>query len=81
MKDFNYLYGLDATTDNWDYLPYEHVLLHKIDLAKERIDVLYKAHYLWRDDVNINDCYAAISFNETLLKELHVNTRKRKRLH
>ena len=70
MSKTEYLYGINVDSQIWATMPYKETLELKCKLAYDRMTVLNKEHYLDKDSLNINECYAAIRFNEKLLEEL-----------
>lgn len=68
MKPSNYLYkNLSPDLAN---MTYKAALLHKIEEAKALSRELLDVHYTTRDNQRLREIRDAISFNETLLKEL-----------
>ena len=51
-------------------MPYKSALEHKVEQAQVLITELLEDHYMTRDIKRIADIRKAISFNESLLKEL-----------
>lgn len=70
MTKTEYLYGIGVDSKAWATMPYKEALELKAKLAYDRMTVLNKAYYMDKDSLNINECHAAIRFNEKLLKEL-----------
>jgi hypothetical protein len=51
-------------------MPYKSALEHKVEQTQVLITELLENHYMTRDIKRIADIRKAISFNESLLKEL-----------
>ena len=68
MKQSSYLYK--DLSPNLATMPYKQALLHKIEQAQLLNKELVNVHYTIRDNERIRHIGDAISFNETLLKEL-----------
>jgi hypothetical protein len=68
MKPSDYFYK-DLSVYLAD-MPYKLALEHKVEQAQLLITELLEDHYMTRDIKRIADIRKAISFNESLLKEL-----------
>jgi hypothetical protein len=75
ISKLQYLYGDTVDTSLWSTMNYKDVLEEKALLAYNLIGELHKEHYTTRDYIRVNECARAITFNETLLKELSYETK------